>query len=125
MGGTQWKVDGMGDGTDGRTDRWEISLSCCFSWTKKEDPDKKMLCANLFPFSRPSEQREERDRIGFKWSEFEFGRRVVSFLRFDREKRGSWDIGLLFSFFLSRSDGGGVSSCVKMSHAAAMGACLK
>ena len=60
-GRRQWKVDGMGDGTD----RWEISLSCCFSWTdrqttKKEDPDKKMLCANLFPFSRPSEQRRVR-----------------------------------------------------------------
>ena len=28
-GRTRWKADGMGDGTN----RWEISLSCCFSWT--------------------------------------------------------------------------------------------
>ena len=36
-GRTRWKADGMGDGTN----RWEISLSCCFSWTDGQADDEE------------------------------------------------------------------------------------
>ena len=50
--------------------------------TKKEEADKKIVCANLFPFSRPSEQRRRNwfqmehasERVARR--EFEFGSRL-------------------------------------------------
>lgn len=50
--------------------------------TKKEEADKKIVCANLFPFSRPTEQRRRNwfqmehasERVARR--EFEFGSRL-------------------------------------------------